>query len=128
MSIDVLTLAEVGTGGAWASAQIDPGLIPTYETLLGTSRGDVPAGVVVVWARRAFSRGRPLPPGGVLLGIDVELGDGALPLGPDGFMVQVDVRRRDRGRPVVTIRVALRTNAHEPFARVSFVLLWPDMA
>lgn len=128
MSGDVLALADIATGAEWMPVHADSGVLTAYEALLGVSPGEVPAGIVIVWARRAFSRGRSLPAGGVLLAVDVELIDPPpLPSGPDTCMIGVEVRHREGGRPVVTIVVALRAGPGGPFARVSFVLLWPEL-
>ena len=128
MSSAPLTLGEIDTAGTWRQAPPVTGLARTYRDLTGATEETDAGGLAVVWGRRMFSRGRPLPPGGVLLGIEVELVADVPRNGPEEFWVDVAVRRRAGSRPVVTIMTRLRRAQAEPFAEVAFVMLWPEAA
>lgn len=118
--------AEFSTNGAWV--RDDPVDVAEYARLLGTDEPK-PAGLAVVQARRAFARGRSLPPGGVLLAIDSAAGDGWLPGGATEHRCDVRTRTDRADRAVVTFDVDLRTpgTARRP-SRVRFVIRWEAAA
>lgn len=122
MTVTALELDELATDG-WVPLEMDPGVAQDHARL--AQRDGVGAGVVVPWARLAFTGGRPLPSGGVLLSISVDLHD-KVPSRPTARRTQVDVRERGSGRPaIVTVTTGLGANDAAPFCAVVFVLMWP---
>ena len=122
---EVLTLAELETGGAWESFELDNGLPDAYAAATGRAAGGEAVGWSVVAARIALTRGgRPLPPGGVLLGIDLL----SLSLPPrDGhleFSIDTEVTPHRSGRPLVRAQVRLRTPEGRHVADVTFAIRW----
>jgi hypothetical protein len=119
------SMAELSTHGSWRAAPSAVPDVDEYRRLTGAT-APMPAGATIVAARRAFTRGEPLPPGGVLLGIDVELG-GWEPSADTEYRCDVVERERTGGRIDVLVSVELRSRAaeHHPSA-VSFSLRWPS--
>ncbi|MDQ0614270.1 hypothetical protein QF046_001911 [Microbacterium sp. W4I4] len=118
--------AELSTDGAWV--RDDPVDVAEYARLLRTD-APKPAGLAIAQARRAFARGRSLPPGGVLLGIDSAAGDGWQPGGTTEHRCDVRTRTDRAGRAVVTFDVDLRTPGVDASpSRVRFVIRWEAAA
>jgi hypothetical protein len=100
--------------------------VDAYRELTG-SRAKWPAGLAVVAARRAFTRDLPLPPGGVLLSIDVRYGDGWLFEGDMQFRCDTEERLDSRGRCIEGVNVYLRSgDTTDVLAKVHFALRWPE--
>jgi hypothetical protein len=121
-----LGIAEIDTAGAWERVEVGPGLPTAYAGATRRSADDEAVGWSVVAARLALTRGgRPLPPGGVLLGID--LVSHSLPP-RDGrleFCTRTDVTPHRSGRPLVRAHVRLRTPEGRDVAEVAFSIRWP---
>lgn len=127
MTAATLSRAEISTQGAWLTAPETASLLADYRALTGTGLAE-PAGAAVVVARRAFTRGKQLPTGGVLLGMDVVLGswEGA---GGAQFRCGTAERVDSRGRVIVTVNVELRAPRRTSApTRISFSLRWPAEA
>lgn len=118
-------MAELSTHGSWRAAPRAAPDLDEYRRLAATS-APMPAGAAIVAARRAFTRGEPLPPGGILLGIDVELG-GWEPSGDTEYRCDVVERAGSGGRVDVRVSVELRSRAGEQHPSVvAFALRWPS--
>ncbi len=121
-----LQLDELTTDSAWLPFEPD---VAGYREATGWDGDDAPPGLAVALARLAFTRGRPLPPGGVLLGIDVDVADPLPEHGPWSFRVDTSRRRTSSGQVVVRISTRVDRFPRDPSsrdARVTFVLRWPD--
>lgn len=117
---------DISTDGRWQPVEFEEASIEaTYRSLVGTRQDGTPLGLLVPIARKAFARGRPLPAGGVLLGIDVT--PGASPPRTVRLEYRASTReRRDRqNRLVLTIAVDLRATDIGHVGTVSFTLRWP---
>lgn len=122
MSLVALEPDEIATDG-WVPLDIDPRVAQQHAQLAQGLAGG--PGIVVAWARLAFAGGRPMPAGGVLLSVCVNLLD-RVPPRPTGHRTRVHVRERGPGRlAIVTVSTDLRAAAGPPFCVVTFVLLWP---
>ncbi|GAA1422518.1 hypothetical protein GCM10009640_15380 [Agrococcus citreus] len=121
------SVAELSTHGSWRAAPRAAPDLDEYRRLAATA-ARVPAGATIVAARRAFTRGEPLPPGGVLLGIDVEPGSWE-PSGDTEYRCDVSERPRSGGRVDVRVSVELRSRADEAHPSVvAFALRWTSGA
>ena len=122
----VLALSELTAQHDWEPLRLPAHVHDDYRELTGWDRPELPAGLGVVVARRAFTRGRPLPPGGVLLGIEFD-NHGVPPAdGAYEFKVSTDVSRDSAGRTLARVSTRLRRPRGERVADVTFVLRWPD--
>lgn len=126
MTSSVLHPHDIPTGERWAPVELDGSWArDSYRSLLGGQPDMMPPGLVVPIARRAFSRGRALPPGGVLLGIDVapvaSLGS---PLGLE-YRATTSQRHDRHGRLLLTVAVELRAAGQDSVSTVCFMLRWP---
>lgn len=121
-----LQLDELTTDGGWLPFEPDTA---AYRQATGWDGAGAPPGLAVALARLAFTRGRPLPPGGVLLGIDVDVTDPLPEQGPWSFRVDATQRRTASGHLVVRIATRVDRFPRDPSvrdARVTFILRWPD--
>lgn len=123
----VLSLGDLDTGGAWVPMETEPELMTEYAAATGWPAGRRATGWSIVVGRLALTRGgRPLPPGGVLLGINLR---SCAPPPTDGrweFRVDTTVAPHRSGRPILTATVALRSGDGSEVAEVTFVLQWPE--
>lgn len=122
----VLELSDLATNGAWEQLHVDEQTHLGYRRLTGWDGSDMPAGLGIVAARRAFTRGRPLPPGGVLLGIELDSRSAPPEDGEYEFQVDTGVRKDSSGRTLVRVCTRLRRAGGDDVADVTFVLRWPD--
>jgi hypothetical protein len=123
---DVLGLADLPTDGRWEPLHLGEDRHSAYRDLTGWDGAAMPAGVGILVARLAFTRGRPLPAGGVLLGIDL-ISQSAPPADGDyEFSVDTQTDRDRSGRTLVRVRTLLRRPGGRDVAEVTFVLRWPD--
>lgn len=123
---DVLRLPEISTDGGWEPVETGPGLAAAYCGATGWPGDEAAVGWSVVAARLALTRGgRPLPPGGVLLGITLR--SHSLPPhdGRFEFRTTTETGTHRSGRPLLTAGVNLRTPAGRDVAEVVFTILWP---
>lgn len=123
MTAAARSMAELSTRGSWRAA---PRAAPDLEEYrrLTASTVSAPAGATIVAARRAFTRGEPLPQGGILLGIDVDLG-GWEPSGDTEYRCDVVEQARSGGGVDVRVSVKLRSRAAAMHpSTVSFALRW----
>ena len=132
MTDAVLTRAELSTQGAWLPVPGDAPKLATYRELTGGQADDAkasaPIGFAVVAARRALTRDRPLPAGGVLLGIEAAPGSWA-GRAPAEFRCTTTERTDSKGRRIVTARVELRSQRRRGWpTHVEFALRWPEEA
>lgn len=124
MSASVLTPADIPTRGAWR--RVPAIQTARYRALSGGTTAADPAGLAVVAARRAFTRSRPLPPGGVLLTIETTFFREFCPDEGLEFRCSVDERIDRGGRMIIGVNVELRAPGAGCAALVRFVMLWPD--
>lgn len=120
-----LHIADLSTANQWIGFDIDSDLDMRYRGVTGWDGDDSAAGMSIVAARRAFTRGRPLPPGGVLLGIELDSHDTLPADGHCEFRVETDVTRHRSGFPFVQIVTTLRVPDGKEFAEVVYVIRWP---
>lgn len=123
---ETLRIADIATGGAWLPLLVDADLPARYAAATGQATQRPAVGWSIVVGRLALTRGgRPLPPGGVLLGITLT---SYRPPPVDGrweFSATTAVTPHRSGRPIVTAEIVLRRPGGPMVACVSFVLLWP---
>jgi hypothetical protein len=119
-----LRIEDLDTGG-WRSFQAPADLEAAYRASTGWRRAERPRGLAAVVARLAYTAGRPMPPGGVL--VEMTQRDlGQLPA--DGrYVVQVTsaLLGERAGRRRVRVTTALRTPEGAAVADVTFLLDWP---
>lgn len=123
---DVLGLADISTDGAWLPVATGPDLAAGYHGATGRQGDGAAVGWSVVAARLALTRGgRPLPPGGVLLGMGLR--SRSLPPhdGRFAFRTTTEIGTHRSGRPLLRAEVRLRTPAGRDVAEVTFTILWP---
>lgn len=126
MSMYALCRSGISTHGEWLPTSM-PGLsIDAYRELTG-SHARWPAGLAIVAARRAFTRDLPLPPGGVLLSIDLRYGGRWFFTEEMQFQCDAEERLDSHGRCIVRVNVHLRSGVTaEVLAEVSFTVRWPE--
>lgn len=116
---------DVDSGGQWRPFTAPPALERDYRAVTGWSRAEVPRGLAAAVGRLAYTAGRPMPPGGVLLEMSLR-SHGPLP--EDGrYEVRTAselVGERD-GRRRVRVTASLRRPDGAPVADAGFLLDWP---
>ena len=124
-----LRLEELSTDGAWLPLELDPDFAAAYARATDRPDNRPVAGWSIVVARLGLTRGgRPLPPGGVLLGIT--LTSLAVPPTDGGweYSTHTTVSPHRSGHPTLTATVSLRAAASAtPIAEVTFGLRWPEV-
>ncbi|KQX62815.1 hypothetical protein [Angustibacter sp. Root456] len=121
----LLTVADLDSHGEWLVVDAGPSLERAYREVTGWAGEQAPAGLASVVARRAYTRGLAMPPGGVLREIRQTL------LGPppsDGrYRVQVAaaVVGERSGRRRVEVDAEVASAVGDPVAQVGFSLDWP---
>lgn len=123
----VLALSDLATEGSWEQLHLEEQAHLGYRRLTGWDNPEMPAGLGIVAARRAFTRGRPLPAGGVLLGIELDSRSAPPEDGEYEFQVDAAVREDSSGRTLVRVCTRLRRPGGGDVADVTFVLRWPDV-
>lgn len=121
----VLRVADLDTHGEWVPLDVGPALLPAYCAVTGWSGDETPAGLASVVGRLAYTRGRPMPPGGVLREIS-QTTRGKVPA--DGrwqARIESTVVGERAGRRRVAIVTDLRDADATPVASVQFLLDWP---
>lgn len=119
-----LRLEDLDSGGWWAFTA-PARLEPDYRAVTGWSGDEVPQGLAAVIGRLAYTAGRPMPPGGVLVEMSLH------PQGPlprDGryeVRTSYDVLGERKGRTRVLVTASLRRPDGTPVAKTGFVLDWP---
>jgi hypothetical protein len=120
-----LELADLPTSG-WEPLDIGEQLDADYRTCTGWDGAEIPAGLCIVVARLAFTRGgRPLPPGGVLLEIDVTTHSTPPADGRYEFLTRTAVTPHHSGRSLLHAEIRLREPDGPEVADVTFVIRWP---
>jgi hypothetical protein len=120
-----LRVADLDSHGEWLPVAVGPELEQAYREVTGWRQVEPPCGLAAVVARRAYTRGRPMPPGGVLRETSqTNLGP---PPAHGRYQVRVsaDIAGERSGRRRVNVGADVRTADGEPVARVGFVLDWP---
>jgi hypothetical protein len=122
----VLRLADLDTDGRWGEVAAGPDLEQRYRAVTGWRGATAPVGLASVIGRLAYTRGRPMPPGGVLR----EIGQRTVGTPPaDGrwqARVAHTVLGERSGRRRVAVTTDLRCTATgRDVATVRFVLDWP---
>ena len=122
-----LSIADIDTGGSWHPLDAGADLLTAYCAATGWT-SDLPAvGCSIIAARLALTRGgRPLPPGGVLLGIEIR--SRSLPPSDARFEYRTttEVTRSRSGHLLVRACVQLRVAAPgRDVAEVAFTIRWP---
>ena len=120
-----LRIDELSTEDRWLTLDVDAGLEGRYRDVSGWG-GEAPAsGLSIVLARLAFTRGRPLPPGGVLLEIELDSHATAPSSGRCDFRVGAQVTHHRSGHRFVRILTSLRFPDGKCFAEVVYLIRWP---
>lgn len=126
--IRALHVDDLDTGGRWLPYQVPDRLEAAYRAATGWAGPTPPRGMVAVVARLAYTAGRPMPPGGVLVEMSLRnLG----PVPSDGrYGVRLDheVLGERQGRRRVRVNTSLRTPAGADVAEAGFLLDWPAAA
>lgn len=118
----VLKLVDIPTVG-WEPLDVGHQLAADYRAVGGWDGAEAPAGLSIVVARLAFTRGgRPIPPGGVLLGIDMVAYCAPPSGGRYEFMASTTITSRHSVRPLVDVVIRLRVPAGRDVAEVAFSL------
>ncbi|MDZ5446361.1 hypothetical protein U2F26_27110 [Micromonospora sp. 4G57] len=121
-----LDVDDVSTGGEWVTLAVPPDLDQAYRAVTGWGAPEPPVGLGTVVARLAWTRGRPMPPGGVLVEMTLRRLD--IPPADNHWLARVDtdvVGVRD-GRRRVRVTTQLRAAADgRDVADVDFLLDWP---
>lgn len=120
-----LSIADLTTAGRWEQVDLTGEFVADYRSLTGGTGPEPPIGMSIVWARRGFTRLRPLPPGGVLLGIELDSLRVPPVGGPIECRVEHEVSTHRSGHLFVRIVTDLRDGSGSIFARVVFVVRWP---
>lgn len=121
---DVLRLEDVDSGG-WRAFTAPPELERDYRAVTGWSRAEVPQGIAAVVGRLAYTAGRPMPPGGVLVEMSLHH-QGTLPRdGRYEIRTVYDVLGERKGRRRVRVTASLRRVDGNPVAEAGFLLDWP---
>lgn len=119
-----LRIEHLDTEG-WRPYQAPRDLEAAYRASTGWTGADRPRGLAAVVARLAYTAGRSMPPGGVLVEMTQrDLG----PLPADGeYAVQVssEILGERAGRRRVRVATSLRGAGGVPVADVDFLLDWP---
>ena len=120
-----LRIDELTTHDRWLKLVPDPDIENRYRDVTGWGGSAVPTGMSIILARLAFTRGRALPPGGVLLGIELDAHACPPADGRCEFRVTTDVTLRRSGHRFVKIVTSLRRPAKSEFAEVAYLIRWP---
>jgi len=121
----LLTVADLDSRGEWLVVDVGPALERAYREVTGWTGEEAPDGLASVVARRAYTRGLAMPPGGVLREIRQSR------LGPppsDGryrVKVAAAVVGERSGRRRVEVDTDVATAGGQPVAQVEFTLDWP---
>lgn len=121
-----LRIADLDTGGAWLDLDVGTELERAYRDVTGWHGDAVPPGLASVVARLAYTRGRVMPPGGVLRELS-QTTRGTPPR--DGrwqARVSSTVLGRRPGRRRVQVVTDLRRADGADVASVRFLLDWPE--
>ncbi len=124
--LTVLKISEIATNGEWKTLDVGRQLEACYRSTTEWKGTGSSAGLSIVVARRAFTRDRRLPAGGVLLGIDLR---SVSPPPSDGryeFLIDTDVAPHRSGKSLVRVLTQLRISEGKPVAGVMFAILWPN--
>ena len=121
----VLRIEDLSTGGQWELLEAGPDLDADYRDVTGWDHPDPSAGLCLVAARLAFTRGRPMPPGGVLLGIDIDPYRSPPQDGRFEYRVDSEVTPHRSGLPMVRIVTTLRLPEGAHVAEVAYAIRWP---
>lgn len=119
-----LRLEDLDSGG-WRPFTAPPELEVDYRAVTGWSGAEIPQGLAAVVGRLAYTAGRPMPPGGVLVEMSLH-SQGPLPR--DGrYEVRTghDVIGERKGRRRVRVTASLRRPDGMPVAETGFLLDWP---
>lgn len=122
-----LRIEDLDSGG-WQPFTAPDDLEPAYRACTGWAGAETPRGLAAVVGRLAYTAGRPMPPGGVLLEM-TQRDRGRLP--DDGrYVVRVssEVLGERAGRRRVRITTELALPGGDPVADVTFLLDWPAAA
>lgn len=122
---EVLQVEDLDTAGRWLPCETPPGLEVAYREATGWQGQDPPRGLAAVVGRLAYTAGRPMPPGGVL--VEMSLANQG-PLPQDGrYEVRVahEVLGERDGRRRVRVTTSLRRPDGQPVAEAGFLLDWP---
>lgn len=95
----LLTVADLDSRGEWLVVDVGPALERAYREVTGWTGEEAPDGLASVVARRAYTRGLAMPPGGVLR----------------------EIRQSRLGPPPSDVATA----GGQPVAQVEFTLDWP---
>jgi hypothetical protein len=119
-----LRVADLGTGGNWIDIDVNANLEEAYRAVTGWLGPEIPIGLASVVGRLAYTRGRIMPPGGVLREISQTTYSPLPADGPWQARVCSAVLGERTGRRLVEITTDLRRDG-APVASVRFLLDWP---
>ena len=122
---DVLRIEDLDTAGQWLHFDVGPHLERSYRQVTGWSGAERPWGLAAAVGRLAYTRGRTMPPGGVLREITLTTLGPAPANGRYLIRVDSDVRGEQARRRRVHVVTGLRQRDGAGVAEVGFVLDWP---
>ena len=124
--LTAMKISEIATNSEWKTLDVGRHLEACYRSTTEWEGTGSSAGLSIIVARHAFTRGRRLPPGGVLLGIDLR---SVSPPPSDGryeFLIDTEVAPHRSGKSLVRVLTQLRNTKGKLVARVMFAILWPN--
>lgn len=120
----ILQTADLDTNGGWTEVEVDANLERDYRSVTSFSGADVPFGLASVVGRLAYTKGRVMPPGGVLREIS-QTNHGPIPAdGAWRARVSSTVVGERAGRRRIAVLTELR-RGDANVASVRFLLDWP---
>lgn len=123
-----LRVEDIDTAGQWVPFEAPAGLERTYREATGWSAERPPRGLAAVVGRLAYTAGRQMPPGGVLVEMSLR-NRGDLPAdGRYEVRLSHEVLGERAGRRRVRITAALRRVDGTAVADAGFLLDWPAEA
>jgi hypothetical protein len=126
MTAEVMTYDAMAPGRAFRPLDfvVTPADLEAFGRIAGRTCGRAPAGLLAIYARRAYLTEGTMPSGGVMASLQVGFTD-ALPVGrPLTATAVVGERRERKGRGWVTIDVEFREGVR-PFATAQVLGVWP---
>jgi hypothetical protein len=122
---ETLRLEDLDTADGWVTFHAPEDLERAYREATGWTGSQAPRGLASVIGRLAYTAGRPMPPGGILVEMRL-LTRGGLPV--DGiYEVRIghQVLGERAGRRRVWVVVELRRTDGAPVADAGYLLDWP---
>lgn len=122
---ETLRLEDLDTAGGWVTFRAPERLERAYRAATGWTGSEAPRGLASVVGRLAYTAGRPMPPGGIL--VEMRLQSRGEPPADGTYEARIGHRvlgERD-GRRRVWVAVELRRPDGARVADVAYLLDWP---